>query len=151
MKRIVYVRPDGGVSIVTPVIHRYDPPGFTEDAALARSMERLPKDASDATVIDAREIPSDRTYRNAWVRGPDGFGTDMEKAKEIQRERIRAERAPILAALDIEYQRADEANDDIAKAKIVAEKQALRDATDDPRIEAAKTPEELKQAWPLGR
>lgn len=72
----------------------------------------------------------------------------MVKAREIQRDRIRAMRAPVLAELDIAYQRADEQGDSEAKADIAARKQALRDATKDPAIDAAKTPEELKAVIP---
>lgn len=61
---------------------------------------------------------------------------------------MRAARAPKLAALDIAYQRADEAGDDAEKARITALKQALRDVTSDPAIEAATTTEILKSVWP---
>lgn len=73
---------------------------------------------------------------------------DMAKARDIQRDRIREMRAPVLAELDIAYQRADEQGDAEAKADIAARKQALRDATKDPAIDAAKTPEELKAVIP---
>ena len=53
-----------------------------------------------------------------------------------------------MAALDIDYQRADEAADVARKREVVRRKQALRDVTDDPAIEAAQTPEELKAAIP---
>jgi hypothetical protein len=46
--------------------------------------------------------------------------------------------------LDMAYLRADESKDEVAKATIAAEKQALRDAPADPAIDAAGTPEELK-------
>lgn len=73
---------------------------------------------------------------------------DMAKARDIQRERIREMRAPVLAELDTAYQRADERGDTEAKANIASRKQALRDATEDPAIEAAQTPEELKAVIP---
>ena len=53
-----------------------------------------------------------------------------------------------LAALDVEYQHADERGDVAEKARIAAKKQALRDVTADPAIEAAQTPEALKAVWP---
>jgi hypothetical protein len=73
---------------------------------------------------------------------------DMSKARKIQRNRIRVARAPALAELDIAYQRADEQGDAEAKAAVVAQKQALRDAPEDPAIDAAKTPEELAAVMP---
>jgi hypothetical protein len=70
---------------------------------------------------------------------------DMAKARSIWRNRLRAEREPILKRLDVEYQRADESGDATLKADIAQRKQALRDAPQDPRIDAAATPDELRQ------
>lgn len=73
---------------------------------------------------------------------------NMGKAREIHRDRLREERAPLLAALDVEYQRAFETGDTEAMAAIVARKQALRDVTTDPAIDAATTPEQLSGIVP---
>jgi len=73
---------------------------------------------------------------------------NMQKALEIKKDMIRAERAPLLAALDIEMMRAIEAGDTAKQAEIGAKKQALRDATTDPVVVYATTPEELKAAIP---
>lgn len=73
---------------------------------------------------------------------------DMETAKNIWRNKIRTARAPILASLDVDYQRADEINDATRKAEVVASKQVLRDATADPRIAAATSVEDLRAVWP---
>jgi hypothetical protein len=69
---------------------------------------------------------------------------DMAKAAEIQRTRIRAAREPLLAALDVEFMRAVERGDQAEQARVVAEKQRLRDLTNDPRLTAAQTVDELK-------
>jgi hypothetical protein len=53
-----------------------------------------------------------------------------------------------LADLDVQYSRADEANNPALKAQIAAKKQTLRDVTADARIAAAQTPGELKGVWP---
>jgi hypothetical protein len=50
---------------------------------------------------------------------------NLEKAKAITKDRLRAERAPLLAAQDLAFQRALEVGGDTAA--IVAEKQRLRD------------------------
>jgi len=63
---------------------------------------------------------------------------------------MREARAPLLADLDVAYQRADEAEDQGAKRVIATRKKALRDITELPEIEAATTAEELKLIWPLG-
>jgi len=147
-KRIIYTRADGGCSVVTPAPNgKRD--GEDDDAFLARLIAGLPADAKDVRVIDANEVPTDRTFRNAWRNNGAGKPeVDMPAARELWRERMRRARAPKLAALDVEYQRADEAADAGRKADVVKRKQTLRDVTDDPRIEAAQTPDELKAVWP---
>ena len=70
---------------------------------------------------------------------------NMNKARDIHRDKVRQARNPKLAAKDVEFQRALETGADTAS--IVAAKQALRDAPAAANIEAATTPEELKQAW----
>ena len=52
---------------------------------------------------------------------------NLTKAKAITKDRLRAERAPLLVAQDVLYMRATEANQDTTA--IVAEKQRLRDIT----------------------
>lgn len=52
---------------------------------------------------------------------------NIAKAKEITKDRLRAERAPLLEAQDVAYMRAIEAGQDTSA--IVAEKQRLRDIT----------------------
>jgi len=73
---------------------------------------------------------------------------DMNKAREIKRDMVREERKPLLENLDVEYMRAQEAGDTAKQQEIAAKKQALRDATVDPVIDAATTPDELKLAIP---
>ena len=74
---------------------------------------------------------------------------DMTKAREIKRDMIRFERAPMLATLDVQFMRAVETGDTAAQQAIAAQKQRLRDATQDPGIDAAQTPDELKDLNPL--
>ena len=52
---------------------------------------------------------------------------NINKAKEITKARLRAERAPLLDAQDVAYMRALEAGQDTTA--IVAEKQRVRDIT----------------------
>lgn len=90
------------------------------------------------------DFPADPTFRNAWVDTGKAVSVDMPKAREIHRANLRVIRAPMLAALDVAYQRADERGDMAEKAAVAAKKQALRDVTADPSIDAAMTPEQLK-------
>ena len=65
---------------------------------------------------------------------------DINKAKNITKDRLRQEREPLLLAQDIAFQRALESNADTSS--IVAEKQRLRDITK--LVDTANTVEELK-------
>lgn len=73
---------------------------------------------------------------------------NMTKALEIKKDMIRAERQPKLEALDVKFMRAVEQNDTAKQAEITSKKQALRDATDDPALLKAKTPDDLKKVVP---
>jgi len=71
---------------------------------------------------------------------------NMEKARDIHRNALRQAREPKFKDLDIAYMVAVERGQDTTE--IVAKKQALRDVTKDPAIEAAQTTDELKAVWP---
>tara|TARA_B100000424_G_C22883750_1_gene470259 strand:- start:222 stop:485 length:264 start_codon:yes stop_codon:yes gene_type:complete len=71
--------------------------------------------------------------------------TDMAKAKNIHKTKIREAREPKLAALDVEFQKALETG--ASTTDIVAKKQVLRDAPADSAIENATTEAELKAQW----
>ena len=66
--------------------------------------------------------------------------TDITKAKAIVKEKLRADRKPLLEAQDILYQRALETSADTTA--IIAEKQRLRDITND--VDAMSTESALK-------
>lgn len=99
-------------------------------------------------ITDA-DIPQDREFRDGWTFDGVAVVHDMNKCRELHKAQIRRVRAPMLASLDIEYQRADEAGDRKRKDDIAEKKQRLRDVTADPRLAAAKTVEELKIVWPI--
>jgi uncharacterized protein YdaT len=65
---------------------------------------------------------------------------NLEKAKEITKNRLREERKPLLEAQDVAFQRALEAGSDTTA--IVAEKQRLRDVTT--LVDTVTTLDELK-------
>jgi len=66
---------------------------------------------------------------------------NLDKAKVITKERLRAERTPLLQAQDVAFQRAMESGADTTA--IVAEKQRLRDITN--LADQATTLDELKE------
>lgn len=69
---------------------------------------------------------------------------NINKAKEIVKDKLRAERQPVLQSLDVQFQRALETNADTST--IVAKKQELRDITKDSSLVDATDVDELKDA-----
>lgn len=65
---------------------------------------------------------------------------NLDKAKDITKERLRIERKPLLEAQDILFMKAQESGSDTKT--IVAEKQRLRDITKS--VDSCKTTDELK-------
>ena len=145
LTRYIIHRKDGGIEIMSCV----------DDARPETEIQKWTKSRRDeiakvGRVVKDNEIPQDRAFRNAWCCNGKAIEHDMGKAREIHRDRLRAKRADKMAELDVAYMRADEAGDAAAKSAIAAKKQALRDVTDHPDIEAAKTSSDLKKVWPEG-
>ena len=78
---------------------------------------------------------------------------NVDKAKEIQKNKMREVRKPLLEQLDTDYIRALERGDNAKIAEVTAQKQALRDVTQIVNdVELASTDifeatAELKQVW----
>ena len=140
MKKIIYTRPDGGVSIVGPAVN--------SDEGLAAAQAKLPADAINPKVVDISAIPQDRTFRNAWQQNETLVQHEMVKAREIHRDHLRQIRGPLFAANDLAIRDAQIDGDAAALAQAVARRNALRNVTADPAIDAATTPEELKAVIP---
>lgn len=75
------------------------------------------------------------------------IGVNIAKARDLQKERFRQVRKPLLDALDIEYQRADEAGDASKKAEVATKKQALRDVTNNSTLNAASSATDIRAVW----
>lgn len=107
-----------------------------------------------ALSVDAEdyEFPAERTFRDAWsfAGNPEAgiISVDMDKAKNVWRDKIRQAREPVLAQLDTQFMKALETGADTSA--IATQKQALRDAPSDPAIDAATTTEELVNVQPAG-
>ena len=71
-----------------------------------------------------------------------GIKIDIAKAKEITKDKLRAERKPLLEKLDVDFIKAQETGADTTA--IVAEKQRLRDIT--LTVDSMTTVDELKGA-----
>jgi hypothetical protein len=80
--------------------------------------------------------------------GPDeespAIDIDMAAARALHRDWLRRRRQPLIAALDIDWLRAAERDDESGRNRVAAAKQRLRDVTQDRRIAAAASPEELR-------
>lgn len=66
-KRICYIRPDGGLSVVVPnpAARRQ---GESEDDFIARIRAKdVPDDAVEVEVIEQADLPSNRERRNDWA------------------------------------------------------------------------------------
>ena len=71
-----------------------------------------------------------------------GIHVNIDKAKDITKDKLRAERKPLLETLDVEFIKAQEQGADTSA--IVAEKQRLRDITK--TVDSMTTVEQLKGA-----
>lgn len=127
------------------------------DATIFEEIMRAKWEAPDASgayvpilpvkwrAIDWSEPAGHEAYRGCRVDDGKDVMYDITRARDVRRDQLRRERAPLLAQLDIDVIRAQtESKDAKAVEDAVAEKQRLRDITADPRIEAATTIEELK-------
>ena len=103
--------------------------------------EVLSKDCPEgAIIVDSNVLPEDHSFFSAWELTGSTITININKAKDITKDRLRAERKPLLEAQDVAFQRALESNADTSA--IVAEKQRLRDITN--QVDTANTVEELK-------
>ena len=94
-------------------------------------------------IVNDDEIPSDRTFRNAWK---DDLTVDIQKAKDIAHDKRREARSAEFTPLDIKATIPSEA------VAAEAARQVIRDkyATMQTAIDAASTVDEIKAAMPQG-
>ena len=71
---------------------------------------------------------------------------NLTKAKDIAKDNLRTERAPVLATLDIAFMRAVEAGNTSLQTAIAGQKQELRDITSHTSITGASNVYSLKTA-----
>jgi len=95
------------------------------------------------------QIPAERTFRDGWEANPDTgvISVNMDKARDIWRDKIRRARVEPLAALDTAYMKALETSADTTQ--IIADKQALRDAPSLSSINEATTVGQLVAIQPV--
>lgn len=137
--RIIYPKDDGGVAVVIPTAE------FLQDHTMEDLAARVVPAGAAYEIVEDDVVPSDRTFRDAWVKDKRHVKVHMDKAKEIAHERRRAARSTEFApfdqviAMQIPGKSAQAA--EAERAKIRAKYDVMQTA-----IDAAKTPDEIKKA-----
>ena len=133
--KIIYQNQEGGVSVIHPTGELSIEETAAKDVPAGVAYEIVEDDA----------IPSDRTFRNAWVMGDCCIEHDLDRCRAIAHDRRRQQRAEEFKPYD----------DVIAKqipgadaAEAEAKRQEIRDkyALIQDVIEGASTPDEIKTA-----
>lgn len=115
---IVFTNERGGVSVCIP----------TGEIPIEQVQSKDIPPGVRSYIVSADSLPEDdNDFFDAWEQTKGVVTVNMDKAKEITKSRLRADRAPLLAAQDVAFQRALETGADTSA--IVAEKQRLRDIT----------------------
>ena len=88
-KRILFPTDNGGIAIIIP----------------AGSIEDCVKDVPQGKpfeIVDAADIPTARTFRDAWEQSGKTIAHNLDKCKAIAHDKRRAARAAEFAPLDVE-------------------------------------------------
>lgn len=117
-KVIIFTNDNGGVSVCIP----------TGELPIEQVQAKDIPAGKDSYIVRPDQLPEDdNDFFDAWEQTKGVVTVNLAKAKELTKARLRAERAPLLAAQDVLFQRALETGADTAA--IVAEKNRLRNVT----------------------
>lgn len=136
-QRIIYTTPEGGVAVVIPSGE------IPIEAVLAKDVPA----GAVGEIVSVTDIPSDRTFRNAWIKNGKAIGHDLAKAKGIAHDKRRAARAKEFAPHD-EVIAKQIPGKDAAQAEAARETIRQKYATMQTQMDAATTVEELKALLP---
>lgn len=126
---IIFTNDNGGVSVCIP----------TGELPIQAVKEK--DTPAGSIIVNTADLPNQyNDFFDAWELVAGEVQVSKTKAVEITKKRLRLERAPLLSAQDVLFQRALEAGSDTTA--IVAEKNRLRDITD--LATTDKTLEELR-------
>lgn len=115
---IIFTNDNGGVSTCIP----------TGELSIEAVMDKDVPKGKGARIVNLADLPNQyNDFYDAWEMDATSVTVNLDKAKELTKKRLRAEREPLLAAQDVLFQRAQE--DGADTTAIVAEKQRLRDIT----------------------
>lgn len=131
-QRIIYQNESGGVSIIIPA------PGYT----ILEAQKAVPEGIS-CEIKNKEDIPSDRTFRNAWEKSGSEILHNMNKVKNIAHEKRRNKREQLFAPYDdiIMKQIPGKNLTEAENARVSIRNQ---DASVQSQIDAASTPEQVK-------
>lgn len=131
MQAIIFTNDNGGVSTCIP----------TGEISIEAVLSKDVPTGRNARIVNIADLPNQyNDFYDAWEMDNTSITVNKTKAVEITKKRLRMERAPLLVAQDVLFQRALESNADTTE--IVAEKQRLRDLTN--LATEDKTLEELR-------
>lgn len=134
-QRIIYTQPDGTVAVIIPTGELP-----IEEVAAKDVPEGVPYE-----IISTDDIPSDRTFRGAWIMGDCCIEHDLDKCKAIGHDLRRAARAAEFAPHDEVIAKQIPGVDAAAVEKSRQEiRQKYADMQD--AIDAAATPKDIKAA-----
>ena len=133
MRVIIFENDDGWVSIVSP----YYPSGTTaeQEGEIAAFIQRkdvppLPDGSKRPSfIVELSSLDGMRLFFESWRLRDGKVVWHKPAADELQRERFRTLRKPLLETLDVQFIRALESGDTILVASIAAKKKELRDVT----------------------
>lgn len=115
---IIFQNDNGGVAVCIP----------TGELSIEAVLEKDVPKGKGGRIVDQASLPNqDNDFFDAWEMDAQSVSVNLDKAKELTKRRLRAEREPLLAAQDVAFQRALETGADTTA--IVAEKARLRDIT----------------------
>jgi hypothetical protein len=133
--KIIYQNQEGGVSVIHP----------TGELSIEEVAAKDVPEGVAYEIVEDDAIPSDRTFRNAWVMGDCCIEHDLDKCKALGHDMRRAKRAEEFAPHDEVIMKQIPGADTIAAEEA---RQEIRDkyAVVQEQIDAAATPDEIKAA-----
>lgn len=136
--KIIYQNQEGGVSVIHP----------TGELSIEEVAAKDVPEGVAYEIVEDDAIPSDRTFRNAWVLGDCCIEHDLDKCKALGHDMRRAKRAEEFAPHDEVIMKqipgVDAEAAEVARQEIRDKYAAVQDA-----IDAAASPDEIKVALGL--
>jgi hypothetical protein len=135
---VVCTRPDGGVSVLSPA------GGMGASAVLQKDVR---PDCLNPKIVERSSLP-DREYRNAWKQSGAAVVVDVERAKDLQKEKILNASAVAIEKLDKQIQKAELSGKSAEEQSLSAKKNSLKNKIKAIDTSRAKDINELGAMWP---